>query len=232
MVASLEEAFGIKSFKKKKVCKKDFQKVGFTHYNNSNVYNKDKYFNDNTNINSNDVYQDREYYPRNRPMNRNKIPKILLEQSNDNPIRLANVPIEMGAGDEPSDGDYQYAPGSEAEKEYLNYSPEKQNTNNKEYLQYIEEQDADFIEEDNTNDYDSKETLIEGMVDYQTFERGVQRSIQDLTEKVNKLLNGNNVIQNSNDYLSNSADIVLYIFTGVFFLLLFDMAFKLGKMRR
>jgi hypothetical protein len=237
MVASLEEAFGIRSFKKKKSCKKDFEKAGFKHYDNTNVYNQDKYYDDNTNINSNNVYQDRAYYPHRRPMKRNRIPKVLLEQDNDNPIKLGNVPIEMGAGDEPSDGDYAYAPGSQAENDYLNYSQGQGQGNNKEYLKYVEEQEGDYIEEGGEYDYDSKEPLVEGMVDYQTFERGFQRSIEDLTTKVNSLLSGSagagasaNTV--NGDPLSNTADVVLYIFTGIFFLFLFDMAFKMGKLKR
>jgi len=240
MVASLEEAFGIRSFKKKKSCKKDFEKAGFKHYDNSNVYNQDKYYDDNTNINSNDVYQDRAYYPHRRPMKRNRIPKVLLEQDNDNPIKLGNVPIEMGAGNEPSDGDYAYAPGGQAEKDYLNYSQGQGQGqgqgqyNNKEYLKYVEEQEGEYIEEgDDEYDYDSKEPLVEGMVDYQTFERGFQRSIEDLTTKVNSLLSGSAGAGTVNgDPLSNTADVVLYIFTGIFFLFLFDMAFKMGKLKR
>ena len=75
------------------------------------------------------------------------------------------------------------------------------------------------------------------MVDYQTFERGFQRSIEDLTTKVNSLLSGSagagagaNTV--NGDPLSNTADVVLYIFTGIFFLFLFDMAFKMGKLKR
>ena len=236
MVASLDEAYGIRSFKKKKSCKKDFEKAGFTHYDATNVYNDDKYFDDNTNINSNSIYQDRQQYPHRRPMKRNRIPRVLLEQDDDNPIKLADVPIEMGATDEPSDGEYMYAPGSQAEKEFLNYSQgrgrDRDRGQDTEYLKYIQEQEGDYIEEDEDQDeYDPKEPLIEGMMDYQTFERGVHRSIQDLTEKVNTLLSGS-TSSVGGDPLSNTADVVLYVFTGIFFLFLFDMAFKMGKLRR
>jgi len=229
MVASLEEAFGIRSFKKKKSCKKNFQKAGFTHYNPTNVYDKDKYFDDNTNINSNNVDH---YLHHRKPLTRNRIPRVLLEQDNDNPIKLGELPIEMGAGDEPSDGEYMYAPGSQAENEYQNYSQDLpvQQDPEKEYLQYIQEQEGDFIEEENE---DIKEPLIENMVDYQTFERGIQKSIQDLTEKVNKLICGSKEgFYGNSDPLSNTADVVLYVFTGIFFLFLFDIAFRLGKMSK
>ena len=167
-------------------------------------------------------------------MKRNRIPRVLLEQDDDNPIKLADVPIEMGATDEPSDGEYMYAPGSQAEKEFLNYSQGRGRDRGQdtEYLKYIQEQEGDYIEEDEDQDeYDPKEPLIEGMMDYQTFERGVHRSIQDLTEKVNTLLSGS-TSSVGGDPLSNTADVVLYVFTGIFFLFLFDMAFKMGKLRK
>jgi len=239
MVASLQEAFGIRNFKKKKPCKKDFQKVGFTHYDNTNVYNKgahfdDTHFDDNTNVNSNSLYDDNVYsnytYKPKKPSRRNRIPQVLLEQSNDNPIQLGGVPIEMGAGEEPSDGDYSYAPGSQAEQEYNNYTGQPQQYNERPNEEYIQEQEPEEYSDDEEFTPVSDNDTMEGMVDYQTFEKGIQRSIKDLTDKVNKILNGSSGVPQ--DSLSNTADVVLYIFTGIFFLLLFDMAFKLGKMRR
>jgi len=232
MVASLEEAFGIRSFKKKKSCRKDFEKAGFSHHNATNVYNEDKFFDSNTNINSNDIYQDKNHYPHRRPMKRNRIPRVLLEQDSDNPIKLGGIPIEMGAAEQPSDGDFAYAPGGSAEKAYMDDSPDR--SENNDYSQYMEEDPGLYSDEypAGEDQYDSGEQLVEGMVDYQTFERGVQRSIQDLSEKVNKLISGGSSNGSSGDPLSNSADVVLYIFTGIFFLFLFDMAFKIGKLKR
>ena len=79
MVATIEEAFGTRTLKKKKCLKKETVKPKqFEYYPQSNTYNKGEHFDDNTNINSNSVYQDPQYYPHPRKLSRNKVPNIIL----------------------------------------------------------------------------------------------------------------------------------------------------------
>ena len=141
----------------------------------------------------------------------------------------------MSGDGTPDDGEYAYAPGSEAEQEYRDYSgrPVRQR------------QPVQFGHQDGDEDDDSEENIqqyieeegpggrgsIEGMIDYQSFELGVKKSIQDLSNKVNALLNKKGSVVDGSP-LSNGADVILYIFTGIFFLFLFDMAVKIGARKR
>ena len=231
MVATIEEAFGTRTLKKKKCLKKETSKPKqFEYYPQSNKYNKGEYFDDNTNINSNSVYQDPQYYPNQRKLSRNNVPNIVLG-GEDEPIRLAGIPIDMSGDGTPDDGEYAYAPGSEAEQEYRDYSgrPVRQ----RQPVQFGHQDDdgeeniQQYIEEDEPEQQGS----LEGMIDYQSFELGVKKSIQDLTNKVNALLNKKGSVVDGSP-LSNGADVILYIFTGIFFLFLFDMAVKIGARKR
>jgi len=231
MVATIEEAFGTRTLKKKKCLKKETAKPKqFEYYPQSNKYNKGEYFDDSTNINSNSVYQDPQYYPNQRKLSRNNVPNIVLG-GEDEPIRLAGIPIDMSGDGTPDDGEYAYAPGSEAEQEYRDYSgrPVRQ----RQPVQFGHQDDDDDSEE-NIQQYieeDEPEQSLEGMIDYQSFELGVKKSIQDLTNKVNALLNKKGSVVDGSP-LSNGADVILYIFTGIFFLFLFDMAVKIGARKR
>ena len=231
MVATIEEAFGTRTLKKKKCLKKETSKPKqFEYYPQSNKYNKGEYYDDNTNINSNSVYQDPQYYPNQRKLSRNNVPNIVLG-GEDEPIRLAGIPIDMSGDGTPDDGEYAYAPGSEAEQEYRDYTgrPARQ----RQPVQFGH-QEGDGDSEENIQQYieeDEPEQSLEGMIDYQSFELGVKKSIQDLTNKVNALLNKKGSVVDGSP-LSNGADVILYIFTGIFFLFLFDMAVKIGARKR
>ena len=214
MVATLEEAFGTRTLRRKS-CKKDLKDTDYRFNNSSNVFHE-KYFDDNVNINSNDI----QYKPKSSHPSRNKIPRILLNDSAE-PIKLANIPIDMSGEGTLDDGNYSLAPGSAAENQFFNPKSELSNPSN--LNQYINEVGEDEMEDE------MDERVEEGMIDYQTFEQGVKKSIEDLSNKINMLLSNRDSLTYP---LSNSADVILYIFTGIFFLFLFDMAVKIGKMRR
>jgi len=236
MVATIEEAFGTRTLKKKKCLKKETSKPKqFEYYPQSNKYNKGEYFDDNTNINSNSVYQDPQYYPNQRKLSRNNVPNIVLG-GEDEPIKLAGIPIDMSGDGTPDDGEYAYAPGSEAEQEYRDYTgrPARPARQPVQFGHQEDDDDDDQHKEENIQQYIEEEggqESLEGMIDYQSFELGVKKSIQDLTNKVNALLNKKGGLSDSSP-LSNGADVILYIFTGIFFLFLFDMAVKIGARKR
>jgi hypothetical protein len=213
MVATLEEAFGTRTLRRKS-CKKDLKETDYRFNNSTNVYHE-KYFDDNVNINSNDI----QYQPKSSHPSRNKIPRILLDNSSE-PIKLANIPIDMSGTGTLDDGNYSLAPGSDAEQQFFN--PKRELSNPSKLNQYIDE-----VGEEMEDEMDGP--IEEGMIDYQTFEQGVKKSIEDLSNKINMLLSNRDSLTYP---LSNSADVILYIFTGIFFLFLFDMAVKIGKMRR
>lgn len=225
MVASLEEAFGTKTLKPKKTKVKSFN-----HYVGENINDAGRYFDDNTFKISNDLYKDPQYLPYKKFLKRNNLPTNILLGDSEEPVRVEKVPTDMSGTGQlafPADIQENYhaaAPGSQQEHDFINRRNEEQ-TRIIQANTYTEEDMEEYEREAFENNYP-----VEGMIDYQSFEQDIQKSIRDLTEKVNSLLNGKTSIGGSP--LSNGMDVLLYIFTGIFFLFMFDLAVKLGKMRR
>lgn len=240
MVATLEEAFG-PTLPRKKKCKqlpreykgnpvKQLEK-NFDYTDHSNVYNKTS-FDSNTNINSNDIDITKNQWTYQKNLKERVVPPEETAIRN-----MPKVPYEMSGSGEPASGSYAAAPGA-MEAQYMHPSDTKYFTpneaNSANISKYIDEPVSQGVPQRDpvttrqvpVTTQQVKEEFGMGDITNRVsgFEDSIMKHIESLHDKINELS-----YTGGKDDLSNSFDVLLFIFVGIMFLFLFDMVHKLGK---